>query len=55
LISHAYGVLFPSLLSPARGQPFILCDKMAQALKKKGNEFFVEGDYISAEDYYSQA
>ncbi|KAJ5363703.1 uncharacterized protein N7496_009416 [Penicillium cataractarum] len=28
---------------------------MAQALKKKGNEFFKEGDYISAEDYYSQA
>jgi len=28
---------------------------MAQALKKKGNDFFVEGDYISAEDYYSQA
>jgi hypothetical protein len=36
-------------------QPLIPIDTMAQALKKKGNEFFVEGDYLSAEDYYSQA
>ncbi|KAI2789076.1 hypothetical protein POX_e07103 [Penicillium oxalicum] len=28
---------------------------MAQSLKKKGNDFFVKGDYVSAEDYYTQA
>jgi hypothetical protein len=52
LISDAFFFLLPS---PAWGHLSIHCNNMAQALKKKGNDFFVEGDYVSAEDYYSQA